>query len=228
MAVGSFCQNRHTLLSAGPAPTLVGRYHLLCDLSCPGGPRVHRGDKCLERGGLAMKRTACLLTSLLVVAMVAGPAAARPVDLVKAGTRLGPIRFFETTLGETKSWFGAPTARRKVRLGCIRAIKARWGQRLLVFFTTTRDHTAIEGEIRRRRLRSKEHGPLKPHTLKGLRVGDGYRKLSRLYPRADTNRHGNHFDHFLRYSPDGGRLAALTKYRKGRVRALFAGPYENC
>lgn len=175
-----------------------------------------------------MKGRGCLLAALTAAAVTAGPAAARPVDLVKGGSRLGPIRLFETTLAQTKSWFGAPTSRRWVRLGCIKAIEVKWGEKLLVYFETGGDHTAVEGEIRRRRLRSKQHGLLRPQTIKGLRVGDGHRKLNRLYPKAAANRHGDHFDYFLRSSPERGRLVALTKYRRGRIKGLFAGPYETC
>ena len=176
-----------------------------------------------------MANRKCLVgASLALVALTAAPAVGRPVDLVKAGRRLGPIRLFETTLGEAKSWFGAPSVRRRVRLGCIRALEVKWGKKLLVYFETAGDHDAVQGEIRRRRLRSNKHGLLRLRTVKGLRVGDGHRRLRRLYPKANAERHGDHFDYFLRSSADGGRLVALTKYRKGRVRGLFAGPYETC
>lgn len=166
--------------------------------------------------------------SVALVVLTAAPAVARPADLVKAGSRLGPIRLSETTLDDARSWFGAPSVRRRVRLACIRAIEVKWGKRLLVYFEAAGDHDAVQGEIRRRRLRSRNHGLLKLRTVKGLRVEDGHRRLRRLYPRANGERHGNHFDYLLRSSPGGGRLVALTKYRKGRVKGLFAGPYETC
>lgn len=177
---------------------------------------------------LVKRKTSFLIIVLLMVTLMAGSAAAHKVDVVKAGKRLGPIHLFETTLDEAKSWFGSPTGRRTVQLGCIQAIRVKWGRKLMVFFDKSKDHVAIQGEIRRRHLRSAKHGVLRPHTVKGLRVKDSHRKLRRLYPNADAFRHGGHYDYFLRSSPHRGKLVAITEYKRGHVRRLFAGPYETC
>jgi hypothetical protein len=172
-----------------------------------------------------------VLSSLLLAALIAflslpGTAAtAHPRDLIVAGKRIGPVRLGITTLRRTKAYFGDPTVQKRVPLGCIRAIKARWGRRLTLFFTTSRPHVAIQGTLRRRILTSRVHGRLRIHTRKGLRVGDSNRRLRRLYPKVDPVRHAGHFDYFLKSSP---KLVAITKYRRGQVKALFSGPYENC
>jgi hypothetical protein len=87
---------------------------------------------------------------------------------------------------------------------------------------------AIEGTLRRRTIRSREHGRLTIHTRKGLRVGDRNRRIRTLHPSARLRKHGNHWDHFLVSSARYGRLVAITKTKRGPVAALFAGPYENC
>jgi hypothetical protein len=162
---------------------------------------------------------------ILVALLPANEASAHPRDAIVAGKRIGPVRFDTTRLRRAKAFFGEPTVQKRVPLGCIRAIKARWGRKLTLFFTTDRPHVAIQGTVRRRRIISKVHGALRIHTPKGLRVGDSNRRLRRLYPNATPVRHEGHFDYFLKSSP---KLVAITRYRRGRVRALFSGPYENC
>jgi hypothetical protein len=176
------------------------------------------------------RRLSLLVVAGLVAGLVASapPAAAHRADLVKAATRVGPIRFGVTTLRETRAHFGDPTSRKRVRLGCIRAVRVRWGNKLQVMFTTDRPHVAIEGTVRKRTIRSQERGPLTFHTGKGLRVGDRGARLRRLYPNVSPVRHGRHWDHFLVPSARFGRLVAITKTRRGKVAALFSGPYENC
>jgi hypothetical protein len=150
---------------------------------------------------------------------------AHPQDVISAGKRIGPVRFGTTRLRRAKAFFGDPAVQKRVPLGCIRAIKAKWDRELTLLFTTGRPHVAIEGTIRKRALRSDVHGKLRIHTRKGLRVGDSNRRLRRLYPNVAPVRHRGHFDFFLKSSP---KLVAITKYKRGRVRALFSGPYENC
>lgn len=159
---------------------------------------------------------------------LAGLASAHPVDAVKAGTRVGPIRFGVTTLKESKAHFGDPTSRQRVRLGCIRAVRVRWGNKLQVMYTTDTPRLAIEATVRQRTIQSAISGALTFHTRKGLRVGDRGARLRRLYPNANTEKHGRHWDHFLVSSARYGRLVAITKSRRGPVAALFSGPYENC
>jgi hypothetical protein len=174
----------------------------------------------------ALPGRAMVCAALVFVALIpANRAAAHPQDAIVAGKRIGPVRLGTTTVRRAKAFFGEPTVQKRVPLGCIRALKARWGRRLTMFFTAGRPHVAIQGTIRKRRIMSAVHGPLRIHTRKGLRVGDSNRRLRRLYPGKAPVRHGGHFDYFLRSSP---KLVAITKYRRGRVRALFSGPYETC
>jgi hypothetical protein len=166
-----------------------------------------------------------LAAAPLVAANAAGEASASPRELIVAGKRLGPIRFGSTSLRRAKAFFGSPTVQRRVPLGCIRAVKARWSDELTLFFTADRPHLAIQGTVRKRTITSRVHGDLQIHTRKGLGVRDPNRRLRRLYPKKAPVRHGGHFDYFLKSSP---KLVAITKYRRSRVRALFSGPYENC
>jgi hypothetical protein len=187
----------------------------------PQRPYLRRHDPCRSRRLVAISCTALILTALWPVT----GARAHPQDVITAGRRIGPIHFGTTSLRRAKAFFGEPTVRKRVPLGCIRAIKARWGRKLTLFFTAGRPHVAIQGTLRKRRIMSDVHGALRIHTRKGLRVGDSNRRLRRLYPNKAPVRHRGHFDYFLRSSP---KLVAITKYRRGRVRALFSGPYENC
>jgi hypothetical protein len=170
----------------------------------------------------------------LVVSMVLGltltatHAGAHRIDKIRAGRRLGPVRFGHTSIKEAKGWFGQPTNRKPVQLGCIKAVKVRWGERLVVYFTKTTPHVAVEGTVFKRVFRSKEHGRLRMHTSKGLRVSDGNERLRNLYPKKKPFRHRGHFDWFLVSSPSKGRTVALTRYKRSRVRGIFAGPYETC
>ena len=161
----------------------------------------------------------------LMVAKATGEATASPREVIVAGKRIGPIRFGITSLQRAKAFFGSPTVQRRVPLGCIRAVKARWGDELTLFFTADRPHLAIQGTVRKRTITSRVHGDLRIHTRKGLGVRDPNRRLRRLYPNKVPARHRGHFDYFLKSSP---KLVAITKHRRSRVRALFSGPYENC
>jgi hypothetical protein len=184
------------------------------------------GERMTTSAGRRCKRIAAAM--LIALPLMAPSASAAPMDQIRANKRIGPIRFGDTTMREAKSWFGAPTSRRRMRLGCIRAIRVRWGRKLEVFFTTTKPHAAIEGTVRRRTTRSRVHGRLTIHTRKGLRVGDRNRRIRKLHPNARPLRHGNHWDYFLVPATRYGRLVAITHTKRGRVAALFAGPYENC
>jgi hypothetical protein len=171
-------------------------------------------------------------TAVVAVTVVTGlalggvPASARLVEEIRAGRRIGPIRLGETTLSEARAWFGEPAARRRMQLGCIRAIRARWGRRLVVFFALG-DRTAVQGTVRKRTITSDRHGELSIRTRRGLGIGDSNRKLRRLYPNARRVKHRRHWDHFL--TREGRpRLVAITRTKRGRVAALFSGPYETC
>ena len=176
-------------------------------------------------GAFKSGRALACAALVLVALLPANEASAHPRDAIVAGKRIGPVRLETTRLRRAKAFFGEPTVQKRVPLGCIRAIKASWGRKLTLFFTNDHPHVAIQGTVRQRRIVSDVHGALRIHTRKGLRVGDSNRRLRRLYPNETPVRHRGHFDYFLRSSP---KLVAITKYRRGRVRALFSGPYENC
>jgi hypothetical protein len=177
--------------------------------------------------GLPRAVGVALLAALVALSLEAG-ASTRKLEHIRAGTRVGPIVLTETTLRRAQSWFGDPTGRRRMGLGCIRAIRVRWGDRLEVFFSTRGRKRAIEGTVGKRVITSRKHGSLEVHTRKGLKVGDSNSRLRRLYPRKRPFEHGRHYDWFLASGPADGRLVAITKRKRGPVVALFAGPYENC
>ena len=69
---------------------------------------------------------------LAVTLMATTPATAHRLDLMTPN-KAGPIQRGETTMRQMRRWFGAPTARKVVRVGCVRVIKARWGSKLMVY-----------------------------------------------------------------------------------------------
>lgn len=168
-----------------------------------------------------------LMVPALVVALLAlGTAAsAHAPDLVKPA-RMGPIRRNQTTMGQMRKWFGPPTIRKVVRVACVRVIKARWGRRLMVY--AYRDEARRVGAVfvKKPKLQSSKHGTLRLHTRKGLRVGDGVRKLQRLYPHSEGDTHAGHTHFRLKTGRYGAYLMARVENR--RVVQLEAWPYEFC
>jgi len=167
----------------------------------------------------------------VIVVLVAGSVSAHPVDVVKPGRRLGPIKFGRTTLAQTKEWFGSPSQRQRVKLcGSYPYTRVKWGSKLKVYYYKSGgDQVASLGSIHRRRIKSRRHGRLGFHTQKGLRVSNTYAKLQRLYPNASTYRSSrNRYIHYLVHTPTRGALYAYSRYRRGNVRRLYAGPYETC
>ncbi len=114
----------------------------------------------------AMKHLTTLLSLALIIVLLAGSASAHPVDVVKPGRRLGPIKFGSTTLAQTKEWFGSPTQRKRVKLcGSYPYTRVKWGRKLRVFFYKGDDgQIASLGSIHRRRIKSRQHGKLGFHT----------------------------------------------------------------
>lgn len=165
--------------------------------------------------------SACLLVSGLAVA---GVAEAHPRDAMRP-IKAGPIVRGQTTMADLRSWFGAPTRRTVVRVGCERVIRARWGRKLTVYVPTA-DRRVQAIFVKARRIRSSEHGPLAMHSRKGLRVGDPQRKLRRLYPRARPETHRGHTHYRLATGRYGAYLMAKVVDR--RVVQLEAWPYEFC
>ena len=80
--------------------------------------------------------------------------------------------------------------------------------------------------VKKRKLESSVHGTLRLHTRPGLRVGDGVRKLRRLYPRSKGQTHAGHTHFRLKTGRYGAYLMARVEDR--RVVQLEAWPYEFC
>jgi hypothetical protein len=171
-----------------------------------------------------------LFRCLLVVGLVAsgltamGGAIAHPRDEMWPG-KAGPIIRNETTISELREWFGPPNSRRVVRVACVRVIRARWDG-LQVYAERNGDRTVGAIFVRNRVLESSEHGELRIHTRRGLRVGDRHRKLRRLYPNAAPIAHGGH----IHYRLKNGRFNSymMGKVVDGRVVQLESWPYEFC
>jgi len=171
-----------------------------------------------------------LLRCLLVVGLVASSltalsgASAHPRDEMWPN-KAGPIIRGETTMSELRDWFGPPDSSRVIMVQCIRVVRARW-EGLQVYAERDKVRTADAIFVNSRVLESTEHGELRIHTGKGLRVGDRHRKLRRLYPNADPIEHAGR----IHYRLKSGNLDAkmLGKVVDGRVVRLEAWPYEFC
>ncbi|MGH2751968.1 MAG: hypothetical protein ACRDK3_14020 [Actinomycetota bacterium] len=174
-----------------------------------------------------MKRIRIALLVGLVGSMLApaGQASAHPSDAIRP-TKAGPIIRQETTMAELREWFGEPDVRKKIRVGCVRVIKARWGDQLVVYAARTTPRPVEAIFIQERTIVSSEHGELEIHTAKKLRVGDRHRKLRRLYPKSQPITHSGHTHYLLRFGANDSRLFAKVKH--GEVVQLEAWPFEFC
>lgn len=171
-----------------------------------------------------------LLRVVLVVGLVAssltamGGAAAHPRDEMWPN-KAGPIIRDETTISELREWFGPPNSRRVIRVACVRVIRARWDG-LQVYAERVGDRAVGAIFVRNRVLDSSEHGELRIHTRRGLRVGDRHRKLRRLYPNADPIEHGGHIHYRLKTGNFNAYM--MGKVVDDRVVQLEAWPFEFC
>jgi hypothetical protein len=171
-----------------------------------------------------------LLRCLLVVGLVASSltamsgASAHPRDEMWPG-KAGPIIRNETTMSELRDWFGPPNSRKVIRVACVRVVRARWDG-LQVYAQRDDVRTADAIFVRSRAIESSEHGELRIHTARGLRVGDRHRKLKRLYPNADPIKHRGHIHYRLRNGNFNAYM--MGKVVDGRVVQLEAWPFEFC
>lgn len=175
-----------------------------------------------------MRATRIMMASLLAgsIAAPASPAAAHLSDLMSA-KRAGPIVRSNTTMAELKDWFGDPTVREVVPVGCVQVIKAKWGKKLMVYAWRDEGHPVAATFVRKRTITSSEHGDLTMHTHKDLRVGDRERRLRNLYPGAEPMTHDGHTHYRIGgEAPDGGYM--LAKVVDDEVVQLENWPFEFC
>lgn len=140
--------------------------------------------------------------------------------------RAGPIVRGETIMRDLREWFGRPTDRKLVRVGCERVISAGWDGELRVYAAREEPRTVRAIFVRTRNITSAEHGDLTMHTRRRLRVGDSEARLRRLYPRSVPEMHGSHTHYRLRTNDNGSYL--MAKVVGGNVVQLEAWPYEFC
>jgi hypothetical protein len=173
-----------------------------------------------------LKRFCLLLATTLALAAL--PAAAHPADRFTKH-RAGPIRNNKTTIGDLKDWFGQPDSVERVRRGCIKVWRAKWGDRLRVYAAKHPEggRRVAETWVNKRKITSDEHGTLRMHTRRGLRVGNSVKRLKDLYPKAQRHRF-NKNTRWWQLLPKAvaPRLIAHTRDRK--VIALVNAPYEYC
>ena len=167
-----------------------------------------------------------LALSVVATGVLSGWADAHRADLVAGTGRAGPIRRGVTTLSDMRDWFGAPTSRDRIQVGCVEVVRARWGWRLAVYTTTTTPRTVEAIFVRKPSVTSEEHGDLNFHTRRDLQVGDRERKLERLYPGARPITHAGHTHYRLATARHGGYL--MGKVVNHRVVQLEVWPYEFC
>jgi len=174
-----------------------------------------------------MKLVRCLLVVGLIASSltVMSVASAHPPDEMWPG-KAGPIIRGETTMSELRDWFGEPDSRRVIRVHCIRVVRAKWDG-LRVYAERDKVRTADAIFVQSRTLKSAEHGELRIHTSRGLRVGDRHRKLRRLYPNADPEEHAGHIHYRLKRG-NKSNASMLGKVVDGRVVQLEAWPFEFC
>jgi hypothetical protein len=169
---------------------------------------------------------AVLVTSVLAAAALSVPAGAHPADLVASYGKAGPIRRGATTMSDMRTWFGDPTSRERIKVGCVEVMRARWGGKLTVYTSTEAPRTVEAIFVRNRSIDSDEHGRLDFHTGRDLRVGDREGRLRRLYPGADPITHAGHTHYRLRTARNGGYL--MGKVVGDKVIRLELWPYEFC
>jgi hypothetical protein len=171
-----------------------------------------------------MRRIGAVFVAVVALVVLSAGAGAHKPDLMKPA-RAGPIRRGVTTLSDLKERFGKPTVRKVIKVACVRVTKARWGHKLVVYAERNGEGTVDAIFVKKRTMRSRR-GPLSVHTLKGLRVGDGERRLRRLYPHSKGVTHAGHTHYRLKTGRYGSYL--MAKVIGGKVVRFEAWPYEFC
>jgi hypothetical protein len=172
-----------------------------------------------------LKKLTALAAAVLVA--MAMPASAGAED-VFTKFRAGPIRNNKTTISDLKDWFGNPDSVKKVRRGCIRVWRVKWGDRLRVYAWKQEGRRRVaETWVNRRTLTSDQHGTLQMHTRRGLRVGNSVTRLKKLYPKAERHRF-NKTTRWWQLLPGAVDPRLIAHTRDGKVIALVNAPYEYC
>lgn len=188
--------------------------------------RISSGARIKRSAGTAAVLTATVLSVVVGFAAVGTiPADAHELDLMTPD-HAGPIVRNETTIGDLRGWFGAPTSRKVIEEGCQDVVSARWGHDLEVYAYRAETRTVGAVFVRSDSIPSDEHGELSLHTRSALQVGDRERKLRRLYPRSPPMTHAQHTHYRLREDDLGARL--MAKVVDGRVVQLESWPLEFC
>jgi hypothetical protein len=159
--------------------------------------------------------------------LIPGVSVAHKADLFTAN-RAGPIKVGKTTLSEAKDWFGEPTKRRRVIVGCqVKLLKVKWGNYLKIYFSRGKNRKVTEVWVRDRTITFDGLGELTMHTRQGLRVDASRRKIKDLYPKARRYRlNGRTWFELRPAGPVKGRVRAYVK--EGRVTAFANPPWEYC
>lgn len=165
-----------------------------------------------------------ILAAVVTAAVTTARVEAHQPDAIVTGTRAGPLVIDETTLADVKEWFGTPELLTKGRYQCIGVITAVWPDLRLKFSQELQ--RLIEIEIRADEIKSAEHGTLRFHTRRGLRVGDSVLHVHQKYPDAPFYTHDLHIHHVLHLRFPVGRVEATT--RLGSVTELLVAPWELC
>jgi hypothetical protein len=188
--------------------------------------RISSGARTKRSPGIAAVLTATVLSVVVGFAAVGTiPADAHELDLMTPD-HAGPIVRNESTMGDLRGWFGAPTSRKVIEVGCQEVVSARWGHDLRVYAYRVETRTVGAIFVRSDTITSGEHGELSMHTRKGLQVEDREGKLRRLYPRSRPLTHAQHTHYRLREDDFGARLMAKVVDR--RVVQLESWPLEFC
>ena len=167
-----------------------------------------------------------ILVAIVTVAILAVPAFAHKVDLIRAGKRAGPIKLYETTIREAKRWFGEPTDRKVERRGCVRRVlRLRWpGLKVYAGRYQNGWVPIAEVHVSAPTVTSSRHGGLAIHTRRYVRVGDTEAKVRRKYPGARHETHKGHTHYMVEDEYD--RL--LVRVEDRVVVKLEARPFEWC
>jgi hypothetical protein len=170
-------------------------------------------------------RAAAVVVGAALALAAGNPASAHRRDLMTPN-KAGPILRSRTTMAQVRTWFGPPSNRRVIEVGCVQVIEARWGRGVTVYASRGGNRTVAASFIPKRIIRSPQHGELRIHTRRGLHVGASEARLRRLYPGARPITHAGHTHYRLSTGRNGPYL--MAKVVDQRVVQFENWPYEFC